>query len=64
MAANPTAAPRHIGEAVSLLEKDFVTLVSRTKTPPGRRELVPWRAIPLVLLTLGGLALAGAAMQL
>jgi hypothetical protein len=64
MVGNLATAPRHLGEAVSLLEKDFATLVARAKNHPVAANFVPWRAIPLVLLTLGGLVLTGAAIHL
>ena len=58
--SNLRTAVMHIGESVSLLEKDWVTFVTAAKRDPVFKYVLPWRAIPVSLTAFGVVVLLGA----
>jgi hypothetical protein len=62
--ANLRTTVFHLGEAVSLLERDWVTLMLQAKEHPVAKRFIPWGAIPLSLLTFGMFVAGGAILYL
>jgi hypothetical protein len=60
MAANFATAVTHLGEATSVTERDWATIMSAIKRRPVIARLVPWRLIPISLALFGALVCAGA----
>jgi hypothetical protein len=56
---NLATAPMHFGEAVSLLERDWATILLTIKQQPRLAKVVPWRIIPLSLGFWGACVVAG-----
>jgi hypothetical protein len=60
MAGNLTTAVSHLGEATSVTERDWSTIMIAIKQRPVVGRLVPWRLIPISLALFGILVCGGA----
>jgi hypothetical protein len=57
--ANVMRVPSHLGGAVSAKEIDWVQAMLEIKTLPVLSRIVPWRLVPVGLLSLGAIVVAG-----
>jgi len=60
MAANLATAVSHLGEATSVTERDWATIMSAIKRLPVAARVIPWRLIPISLWLFGALVCGGA----
>jgi hypothetical protein len=58
--ANFTTAITHLGEATSVVERDWATIMTAIKSRPLLGRVIPWKLIPISLALFGTLVCCGA----